>query len=338
MQAEPIGRQISAGEPRSSSDRIERELFLRTTIGRNLPSARELAELLRDVAFDAGQVIYREGDASDEMYFVRRGKVGLSRGEVVHEFGPGSVIGILDVEQDKPRARTATALTDVELLSLSSEDRLELLEDSFEHTRSLIRMTATRLDEGGRYGGAEIDLAITLAPKPEPLLLIERVFTLRDTPVFRRASIQALVSLAPSAEELRLAAGELLFERGEARGVLFVIVAGCLELESSSSSGGTPYPEATHPEATHPGGARQRYGSASLLGGGPSFADALARRSARALTPAVVLRVREEDFYDVMEDHFDLARSVLSFLASENERRLDEAERGPDVQQRGVAW
>jgi len=47
----------------------------------------------------------------------------------------------------------------------------------------------------------------------------------------------------------------------------------------------------------------------------------------------VVLRLREEDFYDVMEDHFDLARSALSYLASENERRLDEAERGPNVQQ-----
>ena len=325
MQAEP------SGGP-SDRDRIERELFLRTTIGRNLPSTRELAELLRAVVFDASEVIYREGDASDEMYFVRRGKVGLSRNGVVHEFGPGSVIGILDVEQDKPRARTATALTDVELLSLSSEERLELLEDSFEHTRSLIRMTATRLDESGRYGGAEIDLATTLAPKPEPLLLIERVFTLRDTPAFRKASIQALVSLAPSADEVRLAAGELLFERGEARGVLFVVVAGCVELECSYSNGDTSGPELLRPEAPRPAGARHRYGSASLLGGAPSFGEALARQSARALTPAVVLRLREEDFYDVMEDHFDLARSALGYLASENERRLDEAERGPNVQ------
>jgi len=102
--------------------------------------------------------------------------------------------------------------------------------------------------------------------------------------------------------------------------VLFVVVAGCLELECSYANG-------DHSRARH------RYGSASLLGGAPSFGDALARQSARALTPAVVLRLREEDFYDVMEDHFDLARSALSYLASENERRLDEAERGPNVQQ-----
>jgi CRP-like cAMP-binding protein len=283
-------------------------LFLRSTIGRNLPSTRELAELMRDVAFEAGATIYREGDAAEEIFFVLRGTVALSKaGGVRHEYGPGSVIGIFDVEQDKPRARSAVALTAVALLALSSEDRLELLEDSFEQTSALIRMAAARLDELARYGGGPLDPGATLAPKPEPLLLIERVFTLRDTPAFRRASIQALVSLAPAADEVRLAAGERLFERGEARAVLFVVVAGCLELERAD-------------------GQRERFGAASLLGGGAAFGDALVRQSARALTSAVVLRIREEDFYDVMEDHFELARSLLAYLASEQERRLEERE------------
>src|SRR6185295_1429956 len=101
MQAEPIGRT-------SDRDRVERELFLRSTIGRNLPSTRELAELLRDASFEAGSLIYREGDPAEEIYFVRRGKVGLSRtGGPQREMGPGSVIGIFDVEQDRPRARNA---------------------------------------------------------------------------------------------------------------------------------------------------------------------------------------------------------------------------------------
>jgi CRP-like cAMP-binding protein len=302
MLAEPIGRQ-------SDRDRVERELFLRATVGRNLPSTRELAELLRDVSFEKGSLIYREGEPADEIFFVRRGRVGLARaGGPQREFGPGSVIGIFDVEQDQPRARSALALTDVELLALSSEDRLELLEDSFEHTRALIRMTAARLDELGRYGGATLEPGETLAPKPEPLLLIERVFTLRDTPAFRKASIQALVSLAPAADELRLGAGERLFERGEAREVLYVVVAGCLELE---------YADGQH----------QRFGGASLLGGGAAFGAALSRQTARALTPAVVLRMREEDFYDVMEDHFELARSVKSYQAAEHEGWLDDSER-----------
>ena len=301
MLAEPLGRH-------RERDRVERELFLRSTIGRNLPSTRELAELMHDVAFDAGALIYREGDAADEIFFVLHGTVGLSKsGGLRHEYGPGSVIGIFDVEQDKARARTAVALTEVALLSLSAEDRLELLEDSFEHTRAILRATAARLDELARYGGGPLDPGATLAAKPEALLLIERVFTLRDTPAFRRASIQALVSLAPAADEVRLAAGELLFARGEARAVLFVVVAGCLELERAD-------------------GQRERFGAASLLGGGAAFADALVRQSARSLTSAVLLRIREEDFYDVMEDHFELARSVLAYLASEHERRLEDAE------------
>jgi CRP-like cAMP-binding protein len=301
MLAEPIGRQ-------SERERVERELFLRSTIGRNLPSARELAELVRELEFAPGAAIFREGDDADAMYFVVRGKVGMSRaGGVQHEFEPGSVIGIFDVEQERPRARSAVALTHVELLALSAEDRLELLEDSFDHTRALIKMTAARLDELARYGGQQLEPGTSLAPKADALLLIERVFTLRDTPAFRKASIQALVSLAPLAEEVRLAAGEALFEAGEARGVLYVVVAGCLELGRAE-----------------PG---ERFGAASLLGGGAAFGEALSRQRAAALTSAVVLRLREEDLYDVMEDHFELARSVMGYLASEHERRLEERER-----------
>jgi len=294
----------------TSSHAVQRELFLRTLIGRtSLPSMRELAELLRDGFFEAGTVLYAEGSAADQIYFIVRGTVSSSKpGGIALEFGPGSVLGVIDVEQDRPRARTAVALTDVEALLLSAEDRLGLLEDSFEHTRGMIRMTAERLADVGYAPDERGEPGPTLAPKPEPLLLIERVFTLRDTPAFRKASIQALTSLAPAADELRLAPGEVLFELGEAKHVFFVVVAGSIELE-------------------RPGLGRACFRSASLLGGGAAFAGTLARQRARATTPAVVLRLREEDFYDVMEDHFELARSILGYLAGEHERRLESVER-----------
>jgi CRP-like cAMP-binding protein len=99
-----------------------------------------------------------------------------------------------------------------------------------------------------------------------------------------------------------------LFELGEANHVFFVVVAGRIELE-------------------RPGLGRACFRAASLLGGGAAFAGRLAHQRARAVTPTVVLRLREEDFYDVMEDHFELARSILSYLAGEHERRLEAAER-----------
>ena len=301
----------------TTSRAVQRELFLRTLIGRSsLPSTRELAELLRDGFFEAGAVLYAEGSASDQVYFIVRGTVTASKqGGVAHEFGPGSVLGVLDAQQDHPHARTAVALTDVEALVLSAEDRLELMEDSFEHTRGMIRISSVGLADVGYAPNERGEPGPTLAPKPEPLLLIERVFTLRDTPAFRKASIQALVSLAPAADELRLAADQVLFELGETQHVFYVVVAGDIELE-------------------RPGLGRACFRAASLLGGGAAFAGSLLRQRARAVTASVVLRLREEDFYDVMEDHFELARSVLSYIAGEHERRLDAIEQAA---QNGVA-
>lgn len=295
--------------PQSERDTVERELFLRAMIGRNLPAARELARQLRAFSLEPGAFLYRAGDVAEEVYFVVSGSIGLSRpGGPEREFGPGSMLGIFDVEHERPRVRSARALDKVQLLGLSAEDRLELLEDSFEHTRAVIARMASRLDELGRYDGqSSLDPARTLAPRDEPLPLIERVFTLRDTPVFRHATIQALVRLAPSADELRLAPGEVLFQPGDARGVLFVVAAGCLEL-------------------TRADGGQERYASASLLGGGAALCAALVRQSARSLSPAVVLRIREEDLHDVMEDHFELARSIMRYLSTEHEEALEAAE------------
>jgi CRP-like cAMP-binding protein len=298
MLAEPLGRRHA----------VERELFLRSTIGRALPSTRQLVEALREVTFEKGTIIYAAGTLADEIFFIVHGRVGLSKpGGVEHEFGPGSVVGILDVEQGRARARSAVALSDVEALVLRAEDRLELLEDSFEHTRAVIRLSAARIDGLARDQNLEPVAGESSRPH-RPLLLIERVFTLRDTAAFRKASIQSLVRLAPAADELRLSAGETLFEVGAARGVLYVVVAGQIDVQGSDAP------------------VHARFGEASLLAAGAAFGDALSRMRAWAVTDAVLLRIREEDFYDVMEDHFELARSVLGYLSAENERRLEDVE------------
>src|SRR5262245_58037414 len=107
----------------SERDRIERELFLRAMIGRDVPAARELAQQLRSFTLEAGAFLYRAGDVANEVYFVVRGSIGLSRpGGPERAFGSGSMLGIFDVEHDRPRVRSARALTRVELLALSAED------------------------------------------------------------------------------------------------------------------------------------------------------------------------------------------------------------------------
>ena len=132
---------------------------------------------------------------------------------------------------------------------------------------------------------------------------------LHDTTAFKRAGIQALVSLAPVADELRISAGDTLFSAGEVTGVFFVVARGLIELEREQPL------------------RHYRFGPGSIVGGSAAFGDVERLYTARALRDTVLLRIREEDFFDVMEDHFDLARSVLGYIAQERERVVEELER-----------
>jgi CRP-like cAMP-binding protein len=298
--------------PRDAHDpqsMIEREIFLRSMSLGRFTGTRQLGRAMHDVFFEAGSVIYKEGSPADDLYFVVRGTVALTKpGEPPWEFGPRSVVGIIDADQNRPHRRTAVALTDVEALKLSSEDRLEVLEDNFEQARSLILFTsdavhqlALTLPSGGFSEPEPTEQEI----EPEELPLVERVLTLRDVPAFRKASIQALVSLAPVAEESRVRAGETLFRVGEVTGVFYVVARGMVELERQA------------PRIS------ARFGPASIVGGSAAFGDVERSYAARAIQDSVLLRIPEEDFFDVMEDHFDLARSVFAYIAAEREAVME---------------
>jgi CRP/FNR family transcriptional regulator, cyclic AMP receptor protein len=223
------------------------------------------------------------------------------------------VVGTLDANRERPHTRTSRALSDVEALVLSNDDRLEVLEDNFEQSRTLILFMAERLYQltaqlPGTDSVRELDYAS--CPARDPLPLVERVLTLREVPIFSRCGIQALVSLSPYVEELHLAPGELLFERSTTRGSFCMVASGSVELERAQPHG-----------ISH-------FGIGTLVGGAAALADIERDERARALSDSVVLRVRLEEFFDVMEDHFDLARSVFAYLAAERERVMNLIELG----------
>jgi CRP-like cAMP-binding protein len=277
------------------------------------PTTKLLGESMREVFFDAGAVLYEEGSAADDLYFIMQGTVALRReGMPDLVFGPNSVVGIIDADLDRPHARRAVALTDVEALALRAEDRLEVLEDNFEQTRALILFTAERVHELVLGSAAEdSDKSPEPGPElgPEPLPLVERVLLLHDTAAFKRAGIQALVSLSPVADEFRIRSGDTLFRAGEITGVFFVVARGSIELEHENTK------------------RRRRFGPGSIVGGSAAFGDVERLYTARALCDSVLLRLREEAFFDVMEDHFDLARSVLGYIAQEREQVIEALER-----------
>src|SRR6185369_2741812 len=65
----------------------------------------------------------------------------------------------------------------------------------------------------------------------------------------------------------------------------------------------------------------------AIPGGCAAFGPADEEYTLRAVTPSLVLRFREEDFYDVLEDHFDVLRGILAALAEEREKVMNERRR-----------
>lgn len=90
------------------------------------PSLREaLAHALVPVRMPAGKVVVREGDVSDTFYIIERGEVVVTvDGRELRREEDGDFFGEIGLLLDVPRTASVTAVTDVELLTLSREEFL----------------------------------------------------------------------------------------------------------------------------------------------------------------------------------------------------------------------
>jgi CRP-like cAMP-binding protein len=69
--------------------------------------------------WEAGQVLFRQGDAGDTMFFVLTGEIGLSLGDIeLPTLGTSSLFGEMSMLQGTPRSATATALEPTVLLEV----------------------------------------------------------------------------------------------------------------------------------------------------------------------------------------------------------------------------
>jgi SulP family sulfate permease len=101
-------------------------------LGLNEEDTRKLVAVTETRDLPAGEAVFREGDAGNELYFLLAGRLsiylagGANQGTRVVTFLPGNTFG--DVAFIDGRARTASAVCDVEcrvlMLSRSGLDRL----------------------------------------------------------------------------------------------------------------------------------------------------------------------------------------------------------------------
>lgn len=132
---------------------IEKILFLkRISIFQGLSSKelRLISEVLKEEEYSEGEVIFREGELGDCMYFLYLGKVNIFVGEppkikVLATFESGDFFGEMGLYDDKPRAASAIAFTRSKMLVLNKSDFIELISDYPSVALGIMRELSQRL-------------------------------------------------------------------------------------------------------------------------------------------------------------------------------------------------
>lgn len=295
----------------ADSARLKREILLRS-IFPSMPAAAHVRfiELLEDVEVAAGKLLFDVGDPPDRFLFLVEGRVTMERpGDRSWEFAPVAVVGVIDAVLERSRTRNCRALEPSRFLSLRTTDWFDMLEDNGQVARAAIRNFATQLHARWRQLASRLERQSEVPPPPVAAAMdtYDKILALRRAGFLGSAGMQAIVSLATVAEPRHLAAGELLFDVGGDAEMLYVLTRGSVELTAA-------------------GGFRFMHRRGDLIGGAAAFCHALPGYAARAVGPATVLCISEQDFYDQAEEHGRLTRGTLKYLVSELEPLLEMAD------------
>ena len=104
-------------------------------------------------SFPAGQVIFREGDASDTCYVVRSGHARAVRENVdgraiaLAHFGQGDIFGELAMFDAEKRSATLEALDDLDAIAIAGSDMRRLMRQHADMSAKLAIALARRLRE-----------------------------------------------------------------------------------------------------------------------------------------------------------------------------------------------
>lgn len=113
----------------------------------------QVVELAVPRTFAAGEVVFREGDASDTCYVIRSGHARAviehpdGRSITLARFGPGEIFGELAMLGGEPRSATVEMLEDTEAIAILGPDMRRLLRDHPEIAIKLIAALGQRLRE-----------------------------------------------------------------------------------------------------------------------------------------------------------------------------------------------
>lgn len=131
---------------------IEKVIFLKSVDIFSHATIEELgriAALTEEVHFQPGETIFRQGEPTDAIYLVLKGRVAVeSNGRVVREVTDRRAFGTVAALDRNPAVHTLKALDAVHTLKLSAQDFDDILSVDFECVRSVIHALCRLIREG----------------------------------------------------------------------------------------------------------------------------------------------------------------------------------------------
>lgn len=137
------------------------------------------------------------------------------------------------------------------------------------------------------------------------LSTLERVIILKTVDIFRQTSDGILAEIAQLLEELRVSAGQAVFRFGDPGDSLYVVVEGKLR---------------AHRDDKHLNflGEREVFGEMAALDPAPRMA------SVTAVEDSLLLMLRQEDLYELMESRVEVSRGIIQVLIRRLRERVDD--------------
>jgi CRP-like cAMP-binding protein len=130
-------------------------LLARVPVLADLPSEdlEQISEVAHPRRFAAGEIVFREGDASTTCYIVRSGRARAVREHpdgrqlALATFGPGDIFGELAMFDDERRSATVETLDSVEAVAVAGSDMRRLLREHPDIAVKLVIALGRRLRE-----------------------------------------------------------------------------------------------------------------------------------------------------------------------------------------------
>jgi CRP/FNR family transcriptional regulator len=112
-----------------------------------------IAQMVVPRRFEPGQVVFREGDASDTCYVVREGRARATRTHrdgrtiTLARFGPGDIFGELAMFEDERRSATVEAIEPTSVVGVLGPDMRRLMSEHPQIAARLVIALGRRLRE-----------------------------------------------------------------------------------------------------------------------------------------------------------------------------------------------